>query len=429
MKIFLFLLISAKLSVAQVVPLEPERQREAFNESERFFGPPIFLYDFFCFRSGSDYSYSRIDLHIGFCNDILQFVKESNDRFHAQYELMITVFDKKGNHMSGKTIAENILVQNFAETNRRDITQKIYYTFELIPDDYKVVIELTDQDTRKTLRREEILTVRGFQADRVRMSDIIFTDSMPSVGAEHVLESIRPNLNRIFKDAASSFRACVEVYPVSLNDSLRVRCMIYDIHDKLITEQRDVFIPQQKTYFHIINLQDLIVDANKYRIKITAEQNNSQDEITDNFSTSWKFFNVSMNPNQRGIEPLREYISSGDWELLQAASDAPKERWLKDYWQQRDPNPDTEKNELMEEFYRRVDFINYHFSINDLNKNAWETDRGRIYLKYGPPSNVDRYTNELNIPPYEIWYYASVNRRFIFEDRAGNGDYLLVKIE
>ena len=74
-------------------------------------------------------------------------------------------------------------------------------------------------------------------------------------------------------------------------------------------------------------------------------------------------------------------------------------------------------------------FVINHFTVNALDKDGWETDRGKIYVKYGQPTTVDRHTNELNVPPYEIWYYSSIDRRFIFEDRSSIGDYTLVKME
>jgi len=126
---------------------------------------------------------------------------------------------------------------------------------------------------------------------------------------------------------------------------------------------------------------------------------------------------------------LKDFISDKQYKYLKKASDSTKQAWIVDFWKQRDPTPDTEENELQEEFYRRIDFANNYFTVNALDKEGWKTDRGGIYIKYGPPTDVERHQDQLNLPPYEIWYYKKINRRFFFEDKSGVGDYHLVRIE
>jgi len=50
-------------------------------------------------------------------------------------------------------------------------------------------------------------------------------------------------------------------------------------------------------------------------------------------------------------------------------------------------------------------------------------------MKYGPPTDVERHQDQLNLPPYEIWYYDKLDRRYYFEDKSGLGDFQLVRIE
>ena len=100
-----------------------------------------------------------------------------------------------------------------------------------------------------------------------------------------------------------------------------------------------------------------------------------------------------------------------------------------EFWTQRDPTPGTYRNELKEEFFKRVDFANQNFPEIVTGREGWETDRGKIYIKNGPPDELDRQPTEINMPTAEIWFYAKQNKRFIFSDRQGNGVYRLVKVE
>ena len=88
-----------------------------------------------------------------------------------------------------------------------------------------------------------------------------------------------------------------------------------------------------------------------------------------------------------------------------------------------DPSPGTEENELMDEYYRRVDFSNANFGTM---QQGWQSDRGMVYIILGAPNDIERHPFESDGKPYEIWTYYRINRDFIFVDTTGFGDYRLV---
>jgi GWxTD domain-containing protein len=88
-----------------------------------------------------------------------------------------------------------------------------------------------------------------------------------------------------------------------------------------------------------------------------------------------------------------------------------------------DPNPNTEKNELMEEYFLRVNIANQNFST--LSQDGWQTDQGRIFIKFGEPDDIERHPFERNSPPFEVWRYYNLRKVFVFLDRTGFGDYYL----
>ena len=59
---------------------------------------------------------------------------------------------------------------------------------------------------------------------------------------------------------------------------------------------------------------------------------------------------------------------------------------------------------------------------------GWRTDRGRVYIIYGPPDEVERYPYSENMKPYEIWHYYNLQGGviFVFGDRTGFGSYELL---
>ena len=77
----------------------------------------------------------------------------------------------------------------------------------------------------------------------------------------------------------------------------------------------------------------------------------------------------------------------------------------------------------MEEYFQRVEYVNEHFSGW---QPGWETDRGMIYILFGPPDEIQRTNPSAgNSTIYQIWNYLKVSKQFVFRDQNGFGDYRL----
>jgi GWxTD domain-containing protein len=80
---------------------------------------------------------------------------------------------------------------------------------------------------------------------------------------------------------------------------------------------------------------------------------------------------------------------------------------------------------LFNEFYKRVDFVDQNYGHDRMP--GWKTDRGHVYIIYGAPDNIERSTpSAYSQGEYEIWSYTAINKKFVFLDERGFGDYLLV---
>ena len=120
--------------------------------------------------------------------------------------------------------------------------------------------------------------------------------------------------------------------------------------------------------------------------------------------------------------------------FLRLTSDRDRDRFIEEFWKRRDPTPDTPENEFKEEHYRRLAYANMHFGWGKIA--GWETDRGRIYICYGPADAIKDEPVVMQGGIFnhtEIWHYRSVehleytsdmNLRFI--DFCGCGDYRLL---
>jgi GWxTD domain-containing protein len=76
----------------------------------------------------------------------------------------------------------------------------------------------------------------------------------------------------------------------------------------------------------------------------------------------------------------------GDFATL--TSEQQRDQFITDFWERRNPNPGSPENAFKDEHYRRFAYANEHFATK---LPGWKTDRGRIYIIYGPPDQVDNH--------------------------------------
>jgi GWxTD domain-containing protein len=103
-----------------------------------------------------------------------------------------------------------------------------------------------------------------------------------------------------------------------------------------------------------------------------------------------------------------------------------KRQFLFEFWKKRDTDLSTPENEALREYITRIDESNKRFGT--LSKIGWKTDRGRVYILYGDPSEIERFPNQMDKKPYEIWHYNDLEGGviFVFADLSGFSDYMLI---
>ena len=145
-------------------------------------------------------------------------------------------------------------------------------------------------------------------------------------------------------------------------------------------------------------------------------------------------------PYKKWLEEEVPYIISDEERsaFLQLQTNEEREQFIEAFWQRRDPTPDTVENEFKEEHYRRIAYANERFSSGI---PGWRTDRGRIYIMWGPPDQIeshssgstyDRPMNEgggqTTVYAFDDWRYRYMegigqNITIEFVDPTGTGEY------
>jgi GWxTD domain-containing protein len=103
-----------------------------------------------------------------------------------------------------------------------------------------------------------------------------------------------------------------------------------------------------------------------------------------------------------------------------------KRQFMFDFWKNRDKASTTPGEDTFRQYLSRVETSNQRFGSS--SKKGWKTDRGRVFILYGEPSEIERFPNQMDTKPYEIWHYNDIEGGviFIFSDLSGFSEYMLI---
>ena len=138
------------------------------------------------------------------------------------------------------------------------------------------------------------------------------------------------------------------------------------------------------------------------------------------------------------------YIITGDEKKAFNAlkTDEERENFIENFWRRRDPDPDTEENEYREQYYERIAYANEHYASGI---PGWKTDRGRIYITFGKPDEIETHPTggtydrpsyegggSTTTYPFETWFYRHLDNvgegiEVEFVDPTGTGEYRIAR--
>jgi len=145
------------------------------------------------------------------------------------------------------------------------------------------------------------------------------------------------------------------------------------------------------------------------------------------FRITWPSHPFSLMDPELAVDALRHIAKETEIDGMLSGSLERRAASFYQFWNERSKDTTTAYNQAMAEYYYRVDESMRKFSTAKEN-DGYKTDRGRIYILYGPPPKSERILQP-NSGPKEIWVYEKLHRRFIFIDPSRNGNYILSQAE
>ncbi|MGB1050221.1 MAG: GWxTD domain-containing protein, partial [Rhodothermales bacterium] len=299
--------------------------------------------------------------------------------------------------------------------------------------------------------RRDVLIPDYAEASQVRVSDITLASSIQqSQDRENLFWKnglmIRPNANQLFGSGLNTLFYYAEVYNLDTQESVSGNYTVF-------TYLSDANLPQPMSQYQrrssrtlrspdvlvgTFNIRELPSGSYFLRVAILNENNESISEqsrkffvynpeverasqvvsLEESFESS-EYARMTEDELERMTEHVDVIATDAERRRLRGIRDLDeRRRFFLQFWNVRDPNPNTPVNEYQDEFYSLIQYANDRYT-NSFSE-GWKTDRGRVLVRFGAPTAIDPHLFDRGFEPYEIWEYNNIpgegQAQFVFAD-------------
>ena len=427
--------------------------------------------DFASFAGAQGKSY--VEFYIQISYQRLSFIR-AGKMFRAAYDIDFYIEDEHGNLLQTLSEVDEIIALSYDETTQPDKSRLTLLRADLLPGHYQWRAVITDRESAQSYTATSKFSVRDFSGQNLVVSDIQFSRNMAVDSSHNVFvknnRRIEPNVSRAYGQFVGQLLIYYEIYNLVApgnvaRDSTFLQTAaadtfqtLYIIRNESGEEVKELWKFTRKpgtscVQSVVLPITNLANGLYTLTARVFDNANHCYAESSSRFAVQWGVFSCKDQKYEDIIDALRYVAKSEELNHLKKLPVAERQRGLLEFWQRHDPTPGTPRNEAMEEYNRRMEFVNANFKWQQ--GAGWKSPQGQTYLTYGPPDNVRRFNSTelsqlndrlktpewsahvrqgLHTPAtngnassfysqYEIWEYRGLNRRFVFVDARGVGNY------
>jgi len=362
------------------------------------------------------------------------FFEKNADQFNAGFNVNIEIKDSAGNVVKRTSDDRKISVKNFEETNSEEIFLQGVINFNLPEGKYNLLTIISDEISKRERRIPQVSL--DLKKSNTLLNPIVFDPG------------------KIICDGLNSFILSNNSASIPFNkptDNLVVPVANQEINSLTIKVKRGdkVLIEEEKLTESILARPEIKLCDGKVVINESADTSSlklflikdfsskltegpiqlevypddaAEQKQTFNLNVIWIGKPISLSDAEEAIKFIELIESKGVVSDIFSGSGDDIEN-LYNYWNKLDPTPETKFNELMNEFYTRVDYCEMNFKTLAGTGGA-KSDRGKTYIKFGPPDSIARDTDNHD-KVVESWMYKKSQRKFVFVDNDGTGVFTL----
>ena len=386
-----------------------------------------FYLDYAVFKESSDSS--RLEIYYQIFNSELAFLK-MGEKYKANYEIELTISDREKKQVTASSLEKEYWVESYQESQNPE-SYVIHQTNLFLPSGrFRLVAQLNDKNSTNQIKIEKNIIVPLWGEKELDFSDIEFCKSIEEMKDSSQFskqgKNFIPSVSLTFGENAKEMLLFYELYPNNPElKEVKAWFLAKDRSNKKVLEDSALIPLTSPVVSQIKRISMEILPLGDYTLEVKWQDKKGKvlAKTQKEFEMDWSILSQLKADYAKTVDLLRYVANSKERDELKKAK--PEERVQKwnEFWKSKDPTPNTPENELEEEYFKRVKFTNENFAI--LDKEGWQTDMGMVYIKFGKPDEVEKHPFERETKPYQVWYYYRLNKKFLFVDETGYGEYEL----
>ena len=368
----------------------------------------------------------RVDIYVQIPYPEIKFVKE-DEQYTGRFEISVAMLPQEKQQLWQKSQLVEVNLKDFSQTVSNRFFSLKQFSADIPPGKYELQVQVIDQESKKGATIKRSIVVKDFGNDTLALSDVMMVRRMTIDGAH---KNIVPNITGMVSKEQTGLYLFFEIYNHAQLDSVKLICKFINSKREVVTQRTKRELLDGVRTQTIWQIDTLSIAPEQYLLVVEAAGTSTTDSSKSFRASVPRICTVRMKNMplfvtdiDKATEEL-QYIAKGNEinRIREAANPEEKQKRFLEFWMKRNPNPKDPNNDLMEEYYARVDYANKNYGGY---MDGWKTDRGMVLIQFGPPQNIERHPFDSDNKPFEIWYYYSQNREFIFVDETGFGDYRL----
>lgn len=419
----------------------------------------VFCEDSFQFNSdyavykGSD-NKALLEIYYSFYMKSLKYSFEKGE-YNAVVIIGIKISDKSGNNV--KFDQQYNSSSTVKDTSGQELKKNLIGQLNVSIQDGEYLLEITGTDSKNINHSDTLKYILNIQENisETTMSDVeIASDIRKSGDQQNSFYKntllVIPNPPALFGNNLKIIYFYFELYNLSPDSSYTVQKRIYDINRNLIINSDKNIKPGSRSLAEYGTIGIDTLHSGIYFLEVLLENQNGKVFS----SKEKKIFVYNLNDNKTNISgnaSSQNYLTSGYSQMKEEDLDREfdlsvyirsdfetksfknlskledKRKFMFEFWKARDNNPATPVNEYKMNYFKKINEANKSFK--ESYREGWKTDRGRIYVTYGKPDDIERFPYQISSKSYEIWNYNSLEggaKCVFIEKEQSTGIYDLV---
>ncbi len=360
--------------------------------------------DYLVYKSATE-GYSDLEVYCCCSNSEIQFIVDENN-FKAEIEASIVLRDPDGKTISEQFKRYEFSVDNFKQTLETRAIHILKFGFSILPGNYQVYISLRDVITGQVKNSTMDIRIPDFSNVPLALSSLKLSNRQNKQW---------PNVRHIFSFRQSRVLLFYEgYYDTNIKESnIETVYEILDSDGNPLNSFRESVRPLSVRQGYALNFSVAALPPDTYTLKVTQKCKGQTATSSTTFSVLQSPIDLSFKSYEQALDEISLLASAEEMEKLEEIPVHLQQQALNDFWKKRDPDPTTDINELMLEYYRRIEIANRTFS--SVAGIGYKSDPGMIYIVFGTPDLI------VNFPPNgrdgarQVWRYKKLNLRFTFD--------------